>query len=446
MSEYTIQPADTVEGRLRVPGDKSISHRALMISAAGHGDCRIRGLSEASDVRSTISALRLLSDLLGPDISKLESEGTADSGSDWEILARGRGLDAWRNPGRTLDCNNSGTTIRILLGLLAGCRFQATLDGDESLRRRPMERVAEPLRRMGATIQTTDGHAPVVVRGARLQGIDHDLTVASAQVKTALMFAGLRAEGETVIRGAIASRDHTERMLEFLGVPIDVSNDRLVIKSTEIQNAEYLSIPGDMSSAAFLLVAAAILPGSDVTIDDVGLNPTRTGILDILRRYGASVTIESETVECGEPRGTVRVRAADRRPITIEAADVPASVDELPLVAVLGAFADGETRIEGAAELRLKESDRIQAMADGLTSLGVTVRTAEDGMTIVGGARPSGGSVSSAGDHRIAMALAVAALGASGPVTIDGWESVAVSYPRFQSDLTALGLRRPGRP
>lgn len=438
MSKHTIHPAGTVEGSLRVSGDKSISHRALMIAAAGHGDCRIRGLSEASDVRTTISALRLVSDLLGPDISKVEGEGLPSQGSDWEILARGRGLSAWRNPGRVLDCGNSGTTMRTLLGLLAGCPFQATLDGDDSLRRRPMDRIAVPLSAMGATITTEGGMPPVVIRGGQLKGIDYELPVASAQVKTALLFAGLQAVGQTTLTGRIASRDHTERLLGYLGVPIDTSNERLVIKSTDIQNAELISIPGDMSSAAFLLVAAAITPGSDVTIQDVGVNPTRTGILQILRRYGADVTIQNQTVECGEPRGTVRVRGGDRRALTVGPDEVPATIDELPLVAVLGAYADGETRIEGAAELRLKESDRIRTTAAGLAALGVRAQATDDGLIVLGGLPPTGGTVAAEGDHRIAMAFAVAALGAAGPVTIEGWEAVAVSYPRFLSDLTAL--------
>lgn len=438
MSQQTIHPTGTVEGRLRVPGDKSISHRALMVAAAGHGDCRIRGLSEASDVRTTISALRLLSDLLGPDLSQLEREGSSPQGSDWEILARGRGLQAWRNPGRVLDCGNSGTTMRTLLGLLAGCPFQATLDGDESLRRRPMDRVADPLSAMGAAISTQQDKPPIVIRGGRLQGINYALPVASAQVKTALLFAGLRADGETVLTGRIASRDHTERLLQYVGVPIDISNTRLIAKSTDIQNAEWLSIPGDMSSAAFLLVAAAITPGSEVTIEGVGLNPTRTGILQILDRYGADVLITGETVECGEPRGTVRVRGHERRPITITSDEVPAAIDELPLVAVLGAYAEGETRIEGAAELRLKESDRIRSTAAGLEALGVSARPTDDGLIVRGGRRPTGGTVRAHGDHRIAMAFAVAALGATDPVVIEGWDAVAVSYPRFLADLTAL--------
>lgn len=314
MAEHTVRPAERVEGDLAVPGDKSISHRALMIAAAGHGDCTLIGLSSAHDVASTLGAIRHLADVLGPDLPSLEVEGLAHSGSHWEIMVRGRGIEAWRNPGRTLDCGNSGTTMRSLLGLLAACNFQATLDGDDSLRRRPMERVAAPLRRMGASITTgAAGRPPVVIRGSVLTGIDHELPVASAQVKTALLFAGLHAEGETTVRGGGASRDHTERMLRHLGVDITGSPNHLVVKSTQIQNAESLNIPGDLSSGAFLLVAAAIRPGSDLRVRNVGLNPTRTGILEVLRSYGADVRIEDEAEVCGEPRGTVRIISGDRR-------------------------------------------------------------------------------------------------------------------------------------
>ncbi|HVL89829.1 MAG TPA: 3-phosphoshikimate 1-carboxyvinyltransferase [Actinomycetota bacterium] len=437
-----MRPAERVEGDLAVPGDKSISHRALMIAAAGHGDCTLIGLSSAHDVASTLGAIRHLADVLGPDLPSLEVEGLAHSGSHWEIMVRGRGIEAWRNPGRTLDCGNSGTTMRSLLGLLAACNFQATLDGDDSLRRRPMERVAAPLRRMGASITTgAAGRPPVVIRGSVLTGIDHELPVASAQVKTALLFAGLHAEGETTVRGGGASRDHTERMLRHLGVDITGSPNHLVVKSTQIQNAESLNIPGDLSSGAFLLVAAAIRPGSDLRVRNVGLNPTRTGILEVLRSYGADVRIEDEAEVCGEPRGTVRIISGDRRPLHIDAHHVPALIDELPLVAILGAFAEGPTVIEGAAELRVKESDRIAATAAGLEALGVRVETAPDGLTVTGDGRAAGGVVDSAGDHRIAMAFSAAAIGADEPVTIRHWEAVDISYPSFGADLDSIAVR-----
>ncbi|HEX9696424.1 MAG TPA: 3-phosphoshikimate 1-carboxyvinyltransferase [Actinomycetota bacterium] len=439
MSVTTISPAKRVEGELRVPGDKSISHRALMVAAAGTGDCTIRGLGTARDVSSTLSVLRPLADVIGPDLPAVEVEGSASSGSSWEILVRGRTVGSWKNPGRTLDCGNSGTTIRTLLGLLAACDFQATLDGDESLRTRPMERIAEPLRRMGAAVSTTDaGTPPITIRGGQLQGVEHRLPVPSAQIKTALLFAGLHAEGETVVAGGGASRDHTERLLRYLGCSVDGSVDRLIVKSTHIQNVEVLDIPGDLSSAAFLLVAAALLPGSDLRVTGVGVNPTRAGILDVLRRFGARVDLEDGSEACGEPRATVRVRAGDRRALHIGAAGVPAMIDELPLVAILGAFADGETVIEGAAELRVKESDRIATTAAGLAALGVPVRTSPDGMVVTGNGRTGGGVVDSGGDHRIAMGFAVAGLAADAEVTIRGWDAVGVSYPSFASNLASI--------
>lgn len=442
LTERTVAPAKRVEGDLAVPGDKSISHRALMVAAAGHGDCTIHGLSSAHDVGSTLTAIRRVADVVGPDLPSVEVESSAHSGSDWKIMVRGRGVEGWRNPGKILNCGNSGTTIRTMLGLLAACDFQATLDGDESLRRRPMERVAAPLREMGATITTdTGGRPPVVVRGGSLTGIDYRLEAASAQVKTALLFAGLHAEGNTTIRGGGRSRDHTERLLRALGIQIDGSPDQLIIKSTQIQNSESLDVPGDLSSAAFLLVAAAIRSGSDLRIRNVGLNPTRAGILEVLRDYGALVEIEDEHELCGEPRGTVHIVAGDRRPLHIQGERIPAIIDELPLVAILGAFADGTTVIEDAAELRLKESDRIATTAAGLDALGVQVETAPDGMTVTGGGRVAGGAVHSAGDHRIAMAFSVAALGADEPVTIGDWEAVDVSYPSFGADLDTIAIR-----
>jgi len=301
-----------------------------------------------------------------------------------------------------------------------------------------MGRVIEPLHRMGATIDAEDGRLPMTIRGTDLTGVEYRSSVASAQVKTAVLLAGLQASGKTAFEEPSRSRDHTERLLEYLGVPIERSIDRLIVKSTDIRNASSLSVPGDLSSAAFLLVAAAILPGSEVTVRDVGLNPTRTGILDVLRRFGADVAISRQRDECGEPRGDVTVRAADRRPVEIAGADIVRTIDELPLVAVLGAFGEGETVIRDAAELRVKESDRIATLAAGLRAMGVEVRVFDDGMAVAGPAKLQGAGVESAGDHRIAMALAVAGLAAEAPTEVSGWESVAVSYPEFGRDLDSL--------
>lgn len=329
------------------------------------------------------------------------------------------------------------------MGVLAGRPFSTKLQGDKSLSRRPMDRIVEPLRQMGATIAGEDGtdRLPLEIIGGELRGIDYESPIASAQVKTCLLLAGLQAKGATSIREPARSRDHTERLLEFLGISIDKSTDRLIVKATNIRNASSLSVPGDLSSAAFLLVAAAILPGSEVRVSDVGLNPTRTGILDVLRRFGAHVDVADQREVCGEPWGDVTVRPGDRRPVLVEGAEVVRTVDELPLVAVLGAFAEGETVIADAAELRVKESDRIATLAAGLSAMGAAVEVRPDGMTVRGPAGLKGAAVESAGDHRIGMALAVAGLAAKGDTAIGDPESAAVSYPAFWEDLERLAER-----
>jgi 3-phosphoshikimate 1-carboxyvinyltransferase len=421
-----------------VPGDKSISHRALLISAVGEGDCRIEGLSDSLDVGATRSVLVSLGVMISSNAqSQVEAHKLSTGAFDWEILVGGQGWDALRAPVGLLDCANSGTTARSLIGVVAGRPFETSLDGDKSLKRRPMLRVVEPLRSMGASIEGGDGgrYLPLHVRGGRLVGIEHRSPVASAQIKTCLMLAGMQASGETAIEEPGTSRDHSERMLEYLGVSIERSPNRVVVKSTNIQNASSLSVPGDLSSAAFLLVGGAILPGSEVTVHDVGLNPTRTGILDVLERFGAEVVTSDVHDVCGEPRGSVTVRAGDRRPVTIGGSDIARTVDELPLVAVLGAYAEGDTVLADAAELRVKESDRIASMAGGLRAMGARVDTTPDGLVVRGTGGLRGASVDAAGDHRIAMALAIAGLGAEGSTGISGWESVAISYPGF---LTAV--------
>lgn len=436
-----VQPARSLSGELRVPGDKSISHRALLIAGVGEGDCRISGLSDSLDVAASRSVLASLGvPVIGDRNPHVEVREVSTEGLDWEILVEGRGFSALRAPTGPLECGNSGTTARTILGILAGRDFTTSLQGDKSLSRRPMLRVVEPLRAMGATIGGEDqgGRLPLTITGGPLSGIRHVSPVASAQIKTCLIFAGLQASGETVIEEPAPSRDHTERMLGYLEVPIEASPNRVVVKSTNIQNASSLKVPGDLSSAAFLLVAGALVPGSTVTVTDVGLNETRSGILDVLRRFGARVDIADERVVCGEPWGTVTVAAGDRLPVSVSGPDIVRTVDELPLVAVLGAFAEGETVIADAAELRVKESDRIATTADALRALGGTVETTPDGMVVKGSGALAGGTVDSAGDHRIAMAFAVAGLAAGGPVEVRGWDTVAVSYPGFLSDLQDL--------
>jgi 3-phosphoshikimate 1-carboxyvinyltransferase len=441
MSRQIIRPAKRLVGELRVPGDKSISHRALLIAGLGEGECAISGISTADDVSATRGAMEALGVVMRHTNSQVEASKASTGALDSQILVDGRGFNALKQVEGAIFCQNSGTTARCLAGVVAGRPFQTTLDGDASLRRRPMERVTDPLRAMGARIETTDGRLPLVIRGGELAGVEYRSPVASAQVKTAVLLAGLQARGETAFEEPAQSRDHTERILEYLGVSIERSIDRLIVKSTDIRNASSLSVPGDLSSAAFLLVAAAILPGSEVTVRDIGLNPTRTGILDMLRRFGADVAVTGEREDSGEPRGDVTVRAADRRPVEISGEDIVRTIDELPLVAVLGAFADGETVIRDAGELRLKESDRIATLAAGLRTMGAEVRVFDDGMAVAGRAKLRGAQVESAGDHRIAMAFAIAGLAASDPTEVGDWESVAVSYPEFGRDLDALAER-----
>lgn len=429
-----------LEGALRVPGDKSISHRALLIGSVCDGEVPIKGLSPAEDVAASAVAIMSLGVNLGLDTKALLQLCSSRALQlDWEIVVNGSGWERLSSPKRDVDVGNSGTTIRVLLGILAGSHVQATVTGDDSIRRRPMGRVVEPLRRMGAEITGADGgaRAPLTVRGHPLQGVEHRLEVASAQVKSALLMAGLRASGTTTVIEPAPSRDHTERMLKYLGGQISQSGNRYSVKSTSIQGAE-LTVPGDFSSAAFLLAGAAILPGSRARIDGVGLNPTRIAFLDILRRFGADVHVERLHDQSGEPVGVVEVAASDRRAVEVDAAEVPGAIDELPLVAVLGAFAEGTTHVSGAAELRVKESDRISAVTDGLTRMGAAIQPRPDGFVVYGGPPLKGSEVSSHGDHRIAMALAVAALGAEGDSTIAGWEAVGVSYPGFEAHLALL--------
>jgi 3-phosphoshikimate 1-carboxyvinyltransferase len=409
----------------------------------GEGACRIDGLSTSEDVEATARALGLLGVIIRRSNLQVEALKHSTRALEWEILVEGGGWDALAAPQTPIDCHNSGTTARTLMGVLAGRPFSTKLQGDKSLSRRPMQRVVAPLREMGALIDGSEGgdRLPLEVRGGNLKGIAYRAPVASAQVKTCLLLAGLQAAGETSIAEPVLSRDHTERLLEFLGVSIDKSTDRLVVKATNIRNASSLSVPGDLSSAAFLLVAAAILPGSAVTVEGVGLNPTRTGILDVLRRFGAEVSVANEREVCGEPWGDVTVKAGDRKPVVVEGDEVVRTVDELPLVGVLGAFAEGETTISDAAELRVKESDRISTLAAALTAMGASVEVRPDGMTIKGPAPLRGAAVESAGDHRIAMAMAVAALGADGETSIGDPDSAAVSYPSFWDDLDRLAER-----
>jgi 3-phosphoshikimate 1-carboxyvinyltransferase len=423
-SAHIVEPATRVAGELRVPGDKSIAHRALMLSALAQGESHIDGLPEGEDVAATVACLRGL----GVQIDRIGGPARVHGGG-WRSFHRPQG---------PLDCANSGTTMRVLLGILSGSWVSATLDGDASLRRRPMSRVIDPLRTMGARIESRDGRAPLTVTGARLQGRRHVLAVASAQVKSALLLAGLSASGPTTVVEPMPTRDHTERLLRAMGTDVATTADGVVIRpSHQPLRPIDLSVPGDFSSAAFWMAAAALRPGWSVTIREVGLNPTRTAFLRLLESMGTEIRVDASGSGI-EPLGSVTVTGRPLRAITIGAADVAAAIDEIPALLTVATQAVGTTVIQGAAELRVKESDRLATMAEGLQRMGAIVDERADGVSIHGPARLRGATVDSHGDHRIAMALAVAGLVASGPTTIEDADCVAVSYPNFFADLQEL--------
>jgi 3-phosphoshikimate 1-carboxyvinyltransferase len=423
LSAATIAPARRVQGRLRVPGDKSISHRYAMIAALCSGPTRLTNYAPGADCRSTLACLQALG---------VPVEQAADA-----VTVLGRGSRGWRSPAGDLDAGNSGSTMRMMAGLLAAQPFTTRMVGDGSLSRRPMRRVIEPLTQMGARIEATDGHAPLTIQGAPLHGIAYRPPVPSAQVKSAVLFAGLHAEGCTSVTEPAATRDHTERALRAFGFEVTVDGPTVALQGGQEGRAAQLSIPGDFSSAAFWMVAAAALPGSRIEIEDVGLNPTRTALVGVLRRFGARV----EAVETGgdgsEPRGTILVEADRTGRVEIAPDEVPGLIDELPAIAALAAHG-GEVVVSGATELRVKESDRIAALVKGFRALGITAEERPDGFSIHGTGAPSGGTAHAAGDHRMAMAFAVAALAARGPSTIEESDAVDISYPDFFATLDRL--------
>jgi 3-phosphoshikimate 1-carboxyvinyltransferase len=422
--ELVIDGPRPLRGKLRLPGCKGIAHRALLFAAIAGGESRIRGLADGDDVERTRVALEQLGVAIRGE--------TAD-----EVVVHGAGVDALTEPSVVLDCANSGTSMRMLAGLLAGRSFHSVLAGDASLSARPMARVVDPLRRMGATIDGRDGGrlAPLSIRGGSLHGITTELAVPSGQVKTALVLAGLQADGTTEIVEPAPSRDHTERMLSALGAPLERVSDRIVRVSRGPVAPFELEVPGDPSSAAFFVVAATITPGSELVIEDVSLNPGRIGFLDVLREMGADITVVARGERLGEPVGDLTVRAAPLRGAVVDCTE--AIIDEIPALVVAGAFADGTTDVRGAAELRVKESDRIATLAQELSQLGVAVETRADGLTVHGGA-PHPATLKSHGDHRIAMAAAVAANAIAGESTVRGFKATASSYPGFADQLASV--------
>jgi 3-phosphoshikimate 1-carboxyvinyltransferase len=413
-----------LRGRLKPPGDKSIGHRLALLAAVATGRSRLEGFPPGQDCASTLGILRALA----VEISRPEDAV--------EIEGRGlRGLSAPKSP---LDCGNSGSTARMAAGILAGQSFQSVLVGDESLSRRPFERIVVPLTRMGASIETRNGRLPLTISGrAKLQAIDYELPVASAQVKTAVLLAGMYADGTTRVKESIPSRNHTELALQAFGAPIAVGPGEIEIRSPASLAAGRHRIPGDFSSAAFFIGGAAFLAGSELVVEDVGLNPTRAAFLDALRDMGADIEIDAAP-EGNEPSGRVVVRGRELQGVRIPREKVPGLIDELPILGVVAAYASGVTRVEGASELRVKESDRLSAIVQGLRALGADVIELEDGFEIHGGRPLRPARLSSFGDHRMVMAWAVAALGVDGECEIDHLDQVKISYPGFWQTLGRL--------
>ena len=425
-----VTPPARLRGQVAIPGDKSITHRALMLNAAAEGEARIDSFLDAADTRSTLECMRALG---------AEIEETAHDA----LIVRGRGRSGLREAADVLDCGNSGTTIRLLSGLLAGFPFLTVLTGDGSLRRRPMGRIVQPLRALGARMSARAGGTlpPLVIEGGAIAGGQRiETPIASAQVKSAILLAALAAEGSTTVAEPSRSRDHSERMLGAMGAHVAVTDTTVTLTPPDGDlQAIDVRVPGDISTAAVWIVAATLHPDADVLLTGVGLNPTRAGVLDVLREMGADIEeLEPRTVG-GEPVADLRVRSAALRGVRIEGAMIPRAIDELPLLALAGAVAEGETVIAGAAELRLKESDRVATTAAALRALGAEVTEHAAGLDVGGGARLRGARVEAAGDHRIAMLGAAGALIAEGESEIEGADAVGVSYPAFWADLERLG-------
>ncbi len=422
----SIAPADgPLRGHIRVPGDKSISHRGLLLGAIAIGRTTVRGFVPSADCLSTIGCLRAL----GVSIEQKGALASID----------GVGLNGLHEPEDILDAANSGTTARLLSGILAGQGFLSIIDGDASLRRRPMERIAAPLRAMGATVLArAGGRLPMAIQGGSLRGIEYTLPVASAQVKSCLLLAGLYAAGTTSVIEPAPTRDHTERMLRAMGVPVRAGSGRISVDGGSQPQSIEVQVPGDISSAAYLLVAASLVPGSEILVEGVGVNPTRTGILEALEAMGASITLESQRQAGGEPVADLRVRSASLKATEIGGSIIPRLIDELPILAVAATQAEGRTVVRDAAELRVKESDRIHALVTELQRMGASVEEMPDGFVVEGPSVLKGAATQSYGDHRLAMSLAVAALMADGNTSIDGAECVNVSYPGFADALGSL--------
>jgi len=435
MSTTRFAPAGPLRGTLRPPSDKSISHRAALIAAMGEGETHINGYLDGADTLSTLAA-----------VEKLGAKVTRERNSGEGALSP-PGLTAWvegvglRNARpASIDVGNAGTLLRLLPGWLAGQEHGSwTLDGDDSIRRRPVDRIVVPLRRMGANLSAREERLPPLeIRGTTLHGATYEMPIASAQVKSCLLFAGLLAGGETRVVEPLPSRDHTERMLAAAGASIERVGDAVVVRPVEQIQLDPLLVPADLSSAAFFIVAALLVGGSEIELREVGVNPTRTGLLTILERMGAEIEREGEAEEGGERQGTLRIRSAPLQATEVGGAEIPLAIDELPLVALAACFAEGTTTIREAEELRRKESDRIETVSEALRALGGQVEPTADGMVVEGTGGLAGGTIDSHGDHRIAMLGAVAGLASREGVEVQGMDAAAVSYPGFEADLASL--------
>jgi 3-phosphoshikimate 1-carboxyvinyltransferase len=429
MEIYHIKPSTLLPSEIGVPGDKSISHRAVMLGAIAEGDTLITNYLAGEDCLATINAMRAMGVVIeGPN--------------NGQVVVYGAGKYGLKDPTAVLNVGNSGTSMRVLSGLLAGHGVTAILEGDSSLMQRPMKRVVEPLTYMGADITCeASGKPPLVIRRPkqRLTGMDFQSAIASAQVKSAILLAGLYAEGQTSVIEAAPTRDHTERMLRAFNYPVEQEGNIVKITGGGRLTATEITVPGDISSAAFFMVAAAMTPGAELMIYDIGVNPTRIGVLNILRLMGARITLENKRMFGNEPVADIHIRGTQLQGITIPPEQVPLAIDEFPAILIAAAYAKGMTKLSGAAELRVKESDRIQAMADGLKAVGIQCETTTDGILVHGGT-VQGGIVNSHGDHRIAMAFAIAGWGAQGPIEILNCRNVATSFPDFIETAQGCGL------
>ena len=425
--DYLVQPSALTSGTVSVPGDKSISHRALILGAIANGQTKITGFLAGEDCLATLEALRSLGVLI-------------DQVDDTTVRIDGVGLSGLSKPRAPLDLGNSGTGMRLLAGLLCGQAFDSTLTGDESLSSRPMRRIIEPLSQMGANIDSNDGRPPLVIHGGcALAGAHYTLPVASAQVKTAVLFAGLYARGETAVIEPAVTRDHTERMLKSMGASVSGDSGHIRLQPTERLRATSIKIPADLSSAAFVILAALIAKDAEVLITNVGVNPTRTGVIEILREMGGDISIENPRLVGEEPVADIRVKSSVLHGIAVDPSLVPLAIDEFPVLFIAAANAVGSTRFTGIGELRMKESDRISAMAEGLRQMGIKIDESEHGADIHYG-EPSGATVDSHGDHRVAMSFAVAATVADSAVRVRNIDAVDTSFPGFSEVLSSLGV------